>query len=70
MPADLLKRLSLQPDSEGQAAIGVDFATQQVRELIDADVPGIHFYVLNQSRATKQVLTNLGFEQHIVGSAT
>ncbi|MBL8854190.1 MAG: methylenetetrahydrofolate reductase [NAD(P)H] [Planctomycetaceae bacterium] len=70
MPADLLKRLSLQPDSEGQAAIGVDFATQQVRELIDADVPGIHFYVLNQSRATKQVLTNLGFEQHVVGSAT
>ncbi|HVA46175.1 MAG TPA: methylenetetrahydrofolate reductase [NAD(P)H] [Pirellulales bacterium] len=39
-----------------QFEIGVDFATRQVQELIDAGVPGIHFYVLNKSPATCRVL--------------
>ncbi|MDP1564245.1 MAG: methylenetetrahydrofolate reductase [NAD(P)H] [Pirellulaceae bacterium] len=70
MPAELLRRMNDQTDPEGQANVGVEFATQQVGELIAADVPGLHFYVLNQSRATKQVLTELGFEQHDVGLAS
>src|SRR5487761_1452845 len=39
-----------------QFEVGVDFATQQVQELIDGGVPGIHFYVLNKSPATARVL--------------
>jgi methylenetetrahydrofolate reductase (NADPH) len=34
----------------------VDFATRQTQALIDAGVPGIHFYVLNRSEATAAVL--------------
>jgi methylenetetrahydrofolate reductase (NADPH) len=43
-------------DADAQFEIGVDFATEQVQQLIDANVPGIHFYVLNKSPATCRVL--------------
>ncbi len=43
-------------DENGQFEVGVDQATRQVQELIDAGVPGIHFYVLNKSQATARVL--------------
>lgn len=41
---------------EDQFEVGVEFATRQTQELIDADVPGLHFYVLNKSPATARVL--------------
>ncbi|HTM55949.1 MAG TPA: methylenetetrahydrofolate reductase [NAD(P)H] [Pirellulales bacterium] len=41
---------------EDQFRVGVDFATRQVRELVESGVPGMHFYVLNKSRATTDVL--------------
>jgi methylenetetrahydrofolate reductase (NADPH) len=43
-------------DAEAQFEIGVAFAVKQVRELVAAGVPGIHFYVLNKSNATGRVL--------------
>ena len=39
-----------------QFQVGVDFATEQVQALLEGDVPGVHFYVLNKSQATSQVL--------------
>jgi methylenetetrahydrofolate reductase (NADPH) len=47
---------SCESSADDQFEIGVDFATQQVQQLIDADIPGIHFYVLNKSPATCRVL--------------
>lgn len=41
---------------DDQFEIGVDFATEQVQKLMDAGIPGIHFYVLNKSPATSRVL--------------
>lgn len=41
---------------EDQFEVGVDFATAQVQSLLDAQVPGVHFYVLNKSQATCRVL--------------
>jgi methylenetetrahydrofolate reductase (NADPH) len=46
-------------DPDGQFEAGVDFATRQAAELMAAGIPGIHFYVLNKSEATKRVLTAL-----------
>ena len=46
-------------DVDHQMQVGVAQATEQVRELMQADVPGIHFYVLNKSAATSCVLDNL-----------
>ncbi|HUY91887.1 MAG TPA: methylenetetrahydrofolate reductase [NAD(P)H] [Pirellulales bacterium] len=46
-------------DAEAQFELGVEFATRQTQELIDDDVPGIHFYVLNKSPATCRVLRSV-----------
>lgn len=46
-------------DAEGQFEAGVEFAIEQCRELLEAGVPGVHFYVLNKSEATRRVLTEL-----------
>jgi methylenetetrahydrofolate reductase (NADPH) len=46
-------------DADRQFAIGVEFATRQTQDLIDAGVPGIHFYVLNRSEAAAEVLGNV-----------
>jgi methylenetetrahydrofolate reductase (NADPH) len=50
-------------DPAGQFEAGVDFATQQAADLRQAGIPGIHFYVLNKSEATKRVLTALRHER-------
>ena len=52
-----MKSLEAAGDDEAtQFEIGVDYATEQVRELVAAGIPGIHFYVLNKSPATVHVL--------------
>ncbi len=60
LPNNFLDRLSQSDDAEWQFQAGVEFAQQQVGELLDAGVPGIHFYVLNKSQATGQVLDAVG----------
>jgi methylenetetrahydrofolate reductase (NADPH) len=47
-------------DEAAQFEAGVELAAQQVRELIDGGVPGMHFYVLNKSPATIRVLEQVG----------
>lgn len=51
-------------DDDAVREIGVEHATRQVRELWEADVPGVHFYVLNRSYSVSQILTNLGLQGH------
>jgi methylenetetrahydrofolate reductase (NADPH) len=43
-------------DTEKQFELGIDAAIRQTQELVDAGVPGIHFYVLNRSEAAARVL--------------
>lgn len=47
-------------DKQAQFESGVEQATTQMQELIDAGVPGVHLYVLNKSEAACEVLTQLG----------
>ncbi len=47
-------------DQTGVEAYGIDYATRQCEELLRKGVPGIHFYTLNKSHATRQIYTNLG----------
>lgn len=59
-PDDLAAKLqAVQDDAEAQFEIGVEFAVEQCRELMDAGVPGLHFYVLNKSRAAERILNAL-----------
>jgi methylenetetrahydrofolate reductase (NADPH) len=64
LPADFVGQLQAAgDDAERQFAIGVDFATRQTQELLDAGVPGIHFYVLNRSEAAAEVLGNISLSR-------
>jgi len=54
--ADLEKHAD---DADGQFEVGVEHASRQTAELLEAGVPGIHFYVLNKSEATLRVLSNV-----------
>jgi len=46
-------------DEEAQFKIGIDFAIAQTNDLNDHGIPGLHFYVLNKSKATMAVLHEL-----------
>ena len=60
LPEDFLHALeNCGDDAEAQFEVGVDQATLQAAELMKEDVPGLHFYVLNKSRATTAVLSAL-----------
>lgn len=59
-PSELEERLSeAGEDTERSLEIGVQWATRQCRELLDRGAPGIHFYTLNRSLATRKVYGNL-----------
>ncbi len=61
IPQELGQRLeAAQNDTEAQFEIGVEHAIRQCRELLRAGVPGIHFYVLNRSKACETILEDLG----------
>jgi len=59
-PARLLKALSRAEDDEYFAKVGIHWATQQVFDLLDHGVRGIHFYTLNKSRGTLSIYESLG----------
>lgn len=60
LPPDFIADLEKhRDDAEGQFETGVEFATRQANDLMAHGIPGIHFYVLNKSEATKRVLTAL-----------
>ncbi len=67
IPIDLMTRLeSVQGDPEAINEIGIDHATKQCRDLLKKGAPGIHFYTLNQSRATLSVLERLKSDSSII----
>lgn len=61
IPPPLRAKLDkLGSDDEATADFGIEYATRQCEELLRAGVPGLHFYTLNKSRSTIQILKNLG----------
>jgi methylenetetrahydrofolate reductase (NADPH) len=56
LPTSFVEELGKHDDPDWQLKVGVDFAIGQVQDLVRHDVPGIHFYVLNKSEATSQVV--------------
>jgi methylenetetrahydrofolate reductase (NADPH) len=60
MPPDLVARLEgADGDPAAVLKVGVAHAIEQCRELLARGAPGIHFYTLNKSPATRQVLSAL-----------
>jgi len=60
LPTDLRNELAAAQDNlDAVARIGIRFAAHQCEELLHKGAPGIHFYTLNKSRATREILEHL-----------
>ncbi len=61
IPEAVAQRLDvLAHDDESVRRYGVEVATDMCRQLLDAGVPGIHFYCLNRVSSSQEILQNLG----------
>jgi methylenetetrahydrofolate reductase (NADPH) len=61
IPPPLQARLEhLGNDEAATVEFGIEYATRQCEELLRAGAPGLHFYTLNKSHSSIQVLRNLG----------
>lgn len=62
-PAPLLRAISrCNGRADATRRVGIHWATEQCRDLLDNSVAGIHFYTLNKSTATREIYASLGVE--------
>lgn len=60
IPEKLLERLRGVKDDPGAVmATGIEYAIEQCRDMLEHGAPGIHFYTLNKSHATRSILAAL-----------
>lgn len=60
-PAALLRAINrTSGDPEAVRRVGVHWATEQCRDLLDRGVRGVHLYTLNKSSGTREIYQNLG----------
>jgi methylenetetrahydrofolate reductase (NADPH) len=59
-PTWLADRLDAVETPEDVRRVGVDAATELCAELLAAQAPGLHFYTLNRSKATREIYAALG----------
>jgi methylenetetrahydrofolate reductase (NADPH) len=60
VPPDMVAALEAAGERPAVRAAGIEMATNLCQELLDAGAPGLHFYTLNSSRATREIYSNLG----------
>jgi len=60
LPDELRQKIeAVEDDPEAVRQIGVYHATRQCEDLLQAGVPGIHFYTLNRSTATRAIYQSI-----------
>jgi methylenetetrahydrofolate reductase (NADPH) len=60
VPPDLRDALERAGSPDEVSRVGVDAATALCQELLDRGAPGLHFYTLNRSSATREIYRALG----------
>jgi len=63
IPGWLSDRLAKYEDPADIRRVGVEVATRLSSELLAAGAPGLHFYTLNRSTATRDIYSNLGLDR-------
>ncbi|GJL57346.1 MAG: methylenetetrahydrofolate reductase [Nitrospirales bacterium] len=62
IPAKLLRAMDRAENDDYAERVGIHWATEQVVDLVDQKVKGIHFYTLNKSKATLKIYESLGIQ--------
>ena len=68
IPAELERRLLAAGDAEAQRKVGVEWAAEQIRELIARGAPGLHLYVLNRPDSALELLGRIREEKILEGA--
>src|SRR5438876_2797098 len=63
VPSDLRSAIDAAPDDDAIRALGVRHCIAQCAELLEAGVPGLHFYTFNRARAPIEILAALRGQQ-------
>ncbi|MDN3495599.1 methylenetetrahydrofolate reductase [Planococcus sp. APC 4015] len=64
LPSELAIALDVEPTAEGQRALGVDYASALVREVVAGGAPGVHLYAFNNHETVLAVLRDAGILSH------
>ena len=61
MPARLLKLVDkYEKEPADMEKAGIDYASQQIKELLENAVAGVHLYSMNKPRQISEIVYNIG----------